>query len=664
MQSIDYVKEDPVNTKDGAGSNLAEPLAEFQDAADALQSSDISRVIEIAEALLKTAPEVPYGYILLGIVSEIRNERSHATDMITKAHDLDPECREVAEVLSTLYYLSGKITDGLYFSKLAEILPPNQVFINAIPFSMRDWHAAMDGVQISRHYIEAMRAYEARQYNSCVEECVRELRLNSHHKLASELLGFALLGTNRVGRAISAFQTAIHLNPRSAKAIAGLGEALIKMGRSDDATACFTRAQKMDNIDPKILARCQRGLARIPGTAVGDLNTNAKAWYEHIKDDLPVRDKPFDTVEGAQLRVGIVSDMLYGSFIQPYFLSFIEQHDRSKVEIRLYSLCQIKDSATSRVQNATVSWRDIHDIDQFTLAETLRRENLDLIIDLCFDPEHQGIELFTVGAADKQVSWFGANEAASVLGMTHVLSDESTISVDQGYLSKGQACLQPSQGIITREPFFSFDSIPPSPVAENSFVMFGMRADPAAITATDAFMIADLLRSVPNSRLMLGLINRVDSEMQERLIGLFSLAGSISKIHFQELPEDHDSDKPQQDVCQDFFTDVDIFLSPSASIEFDDIALSLWMGAPAIVMQGTSRLGCLCASILHQADRGDWIADTPEQFIEIAKPLAIDTQSLIEMRASLRDEVTNSNLFNTTKVTTEIWKSLIGICEA
>lgn len=656
--------EDVVNTEDRAGANIAEPLAAFKTATDALKSNDVSRVMEIAEGLLKAAPEEPYGYVLLGIIAEISNERSHAIDMMTRAHELDQECREIAEALTALHYLSGKVTDGLYFAKLLEILPSNQTFIDVIPFSMRDYETAMKYVQISRHYIEAMRAYDAREYDSCIDECVRELRLNSHHKLASELLGFALLATNRVGRAISALQTAIHLNPRSAKATAGLGEALIKMGRSFDAAACFYRAQQMDRMDPKILARCQRGLARVPGTSVGDLLKSANAWHENIKDDLPVRDKPFAKVKGAKLRVGIVSDMLYSSFIQPYFSPFIEQQDRSKIEVRLYSLCQVKDAATSRVQNATVSWRDIHDIDQFTLAETLRRENLDLILDLCFEPENQGIELFTVGAADRQVSWFGSFEAASVLGMTHVLSDESTIAVDQGYLSKEQACIQPSHGIISREPFYSFDSNSSSPVVENNFVMFGMRADPAAITATDAFMIVDLLRSVPNSRLMLGLVSRIDSETQERLIGLFSLAGAIGQIHFQELPGSHDRDKRKQDVCQEFFNDVDIFLSPSASIEFDDIALSLWMGAPAIAMQGSTRLARLCASILNQAERRDWVAQSPEQFIEIAKSLAINPHSLSELREVLRDEVAKSNLFNASKVTSEIWNCLIGICEA
>lgn len=656
-------REDKVSSKKNADLDLTKPQVEFKKATKLLQESDFVKVIEIAENFVAKLPEKPYGLILLGIVAELSDERSQAIDMLTQAFQLDPECRELAEVLSNLSFLSGNMTDGVYFAKLANTLVPDQVFIDAIPYSLRTYQNAFENMQLSRHYIEAMRAYSARQYSECVNECVRELRQNNRHKMASELLGYALLKTDRAGRAVSAFQTAIQLNPHRAKSTAGLGEALLKLGRPRDAEACFYRAMDMDPNDAVNMAQCQRGLARIPGVRAMDLKKSAATWLAEIEADIPSREGRFGHEKGIRIRVGIVSDMFYSSSIRPYFAPILEHYDHSHIEVRLYSLCPVKDGETSRLRNSTGSWREIMDIDQYTLAETLARENLDVLLDLCFEPDQQGIELFTVGAAQNQVAWFAPFEAASFLGMTHILSDTSTISVDHKYKSDEQICLQPANGIMTREPFVAFDEVQPSPVAENKTIMFGMRADPAAITPTDALMIIDLLRAVPGSRLMLGLVGRLDKETQERLIDVFSLGGGISLILFQELPGSQGNEEIWEYVCEGFFQDVDVFLSPSAAVEFDDIALSLWMGSPVVAMHGTSRLECLTSSVLEQAQRGDWIAQSPEDFIKIGKSLAANVENLTEIRLTLRDDVKKTHLFDTPAVANEIWKSLKSICE-
>lgn len=654
---------DDVSAENHADFDASEPISELKNARKALEDNDFPKVIKIAEAFIAELPQEPYGYILLGIIAEVSNERAQAIQMMTQAHEFSPDCREIAEALAHLSFLSGNMTDGVYFAKLADTLVPNSIFVDAIPYQFRAHKTSFENMQISRHYIQAMRAYDARLYDICVDEAVRELRQNNHHKLASELLGYALLKTGRAGRAISAFQTAIHLNPKRARSTSGLGEALLKLGRAADARACLYRAMDMDPENPIVLAQCQRGLARIPGGSAADLKAHAAAWLAKIQDDLPSREGRLDHDKGNKVRVGIVSDVFYSSQILHYFATLLDHYDKSKIEVHLYSLCPIKDGSTSRLRNSADSWREIGDIDQFTLAETLARENLDMVIDLCFEADAQAIELFTVGAAKKQVSWFAPFEAASFLGMTHILSDTSTASVDQDYKSDAQICVQPANGILAREPFVAFDNVLPSPVAENKTVMFGMRADPAAIAPSDALTIIDLLRAVPGSRLMLGLTDRLDKETQQRLLDVFSMGGGVGLVLFQELPGSQDNAKIGEEISEDFFQDVDVFLSPSASIEFDDVALSLWMGAPVVAMQGSSRVERLTASILDQAERGDWIAKSPEEFIGIGKSIAGDTKRLAEMRLTLREDVQKTKLFEAPKVAREIWKSLMSICE-
>lgn len=636
-------------------------IKELNTASDALQAKNVSEVVSIAQEIVSASPDSPYGYLLLAVASELSNERAQAIEMLLRAHEMDPDCREYAECLATLYASSGKLADGVYFIKLADALTSIPEILHVIPKYMLNYADAMNHVQVSRHFIEAMRAYNLTEYETCVQECMRELRHNKLHDKASELLGRAFLKTDRPGRAISAFHAVLHIDPSNAMAYAGLGEARLRLGHYVDATTCFLRAVDLEPSNAAVICRVQQGLARMPYGA--DVHMPVKRWLDAMREDLAHFNPPEERTKGAPLRVGIVSDMFYSSPIHPYFIHLLENSNPRAVEVRLYSLGKCVDAMTSRVQNATQTWRELTDIDQFTLAETLRREQLDVMIDLSVEPETQAMEMLAAGVAPIQVSWFGRPEAAGLPGVTHIVSDSWTKQAEEGRLLDGQTYLLPEHGFLSREPYFTFDEPLPSPVEDNGYVMFGMRADGGAITPDDAIAVADLLRAVPGSYLMLGLTCRIDQETQQRLVDLFALGGVADRIVLQDAPGSSDSPGNFQNVVMDFFADVDVFIVPSSSGTFDDVALALWMGAPAIACCGQTRLTMLPASALAQAGRDEWIAQTPQDLVRIGQELAGDQQRLAALRQSLREEALSSNLFMTKKVAQGLWASLLEICK-
>lgn len=630
---------------------------------DAVRSNDIEKLVAIAEKAVAEAPMNPIGYLILAIVADVNEERARAIDMLGKAHDLDSDCREYALALATLHAATGKLADGLYFFKLSESLQRSPDVERMIPSNMLDYVGAMSNIEGSRHYIEAMRAYNVAQYDQCVDQCMRELRHNPMHKHASDLLGRALLKTFRPGRAISAFQTAVHLDPDNAMAYAGLGEALLNMGQYTDAEACFDRALAIGQGNTPVVCRVQLGRARIPGADCRYVAAPASHWRDVMKEDLDMMNGEVPGSQGPGLRMGIVSDHFYSTTMQPYFTYLVEVTKRMGVDVRLYALHKAIDSTTTRLQNAASSWREIADIDQFTLAETIRREQLDIMMDLCFEPETQGMEIFAVGVAPVQVSWFGRPEAGGLPGITHVLSDSWTKPSDEAAMIDGQSIVTPSHGILSRDECFALGDVSPSQVAESGHVVFGMRADAAGITPKDALAVVDVLRAVPGSQLLLGLNFRLDDEMQNRLIQLFALGGVIDRIAFQELPGGHDPQILRTDIVNAFFRDIDIFLVPSSHAQFDDVAEALWMGAPTVVLVGTNRLTRLSASALAQAGKENWIATNEKEFVSIVCGLADDVDGLVSMRKTLRKEVQASKLFATQTVAIDIMNALASLCE-
>jgi len=76
------------------------------------------------------------------------------------------------------------------------------------------------------------------------------------------------------------------------------------------------------------------------------------------------------------------------------------------------------------------------------------------------------------------------------------------------------------------------------------------------------------------------------------------------------------------------------------------IADMLWMGVPALTVAGTTRASRLGASVLASAGKSEWAATSVDEFVEAARQLTADLESLAGIRAGLRSEVSLSSLFD------------------
>ncbi len=71
---------------------------------------------------------------------------------------------------------------------------------------------------------------------------------------------------------------------------------------------------------------------------------------------------------------------------------------------------------------------------------------------------------------------------------------------------------------------------------------------------------------------------------------------------------------------------------------------ALWMGVPVVSLRGDRHSARVGASLLTAAGFPEWVADTPEQYIQIGRELAGDHARLTELRSQLREHVRQSHL--------------------
>jgi len=74
---------------------------------------------------------------------------------------------------------------------------------------------------------------------------------------------------------------------------------------------------------------------------------------------------------------------------------------------------------------------------------------------------------------------------------------------------------------------------------------------------------------------------------------------------------------------------------------------ALWMGVQVIALNGDRHAARVTASLLSAAGLSQWIAESPAQFVAIAKTLAADPLHLVTHRQGLRAQLAASTLTNT-----------------
>ena len=89
---------------------------------------------------------------------------------------------------------------------------------------------------------------------------------------------------------------------------------------------------------------------------------------------------------------------------------------------------------------------------------------------------------------------------------------------------------------------------------------------------------------------------------------------------------------------------VDIALDPFPYNGTTTTCEALWMGVPVVTLRGDRHAGRVGASLLSQVGLTDWIADSTDDYLEIAAKLAGSPSQLTELRHSLRPRVGGSPL--------------------
>ena len=184
-----------------------------------------------------------------------------------------------------------------------------------------------------------------------------------------------------------------------------------------------------------------------------------------------------------------------------------------------------------------------------------------------------------------------------------------------------------------------------SPTKTRSFGSFNtlVKVSPETL---DAWI--KILQRVPNSRLLIKAKSFSDPELVDRyrarLLEKNIDASRFELIGWEVNTDDHLS----------LYGTVDIGLDPFPYNGTTTTCEALWMGVPVVTLMGDRHCGRVGASLMTTIGLAQLISSNVDDYIDKAAELAGNMQVLSDLRMSLRERMSDSNLLNGEKFTHQL----------
>ena len=386
----------------------------------------------------------------------------------------------------------------------------------------------------------------------------------------------------------------------------------------------------------------------LPEVTSQDIHRAAIAFAEVAeKPQMPAwpHHEATDKTPWSRIRVGFISPDFRNHSVMYFVEGILAQLDRRQFSVVGLQLNAGGDAITQRVHRHCDELIELANRPFREQKELIAAAKLDVLVDLAGHTGNNGLLLVAAKLAPLQVSWLGYPATTGLQSVDFKFTDEVTDpdGADDQYserLFRMQTlfcCYRPQ----IRNPLWRYQpayEVSASPALANGYITFGSCNNLGKLTDEVLTLWGQLLEKLPTARLLIEGKNLEYTDFRTAYEQRCATAG---------IPLDRLILVPI-DVRNQYLTyhRIDIALDPfpltGGTTTFD----LLWMGLPLVSMVGDSFKSRLSTGILAYLGKTEWLANTPEEYLDIATRLAGDVDALNAQRLAQRDQVEHSPLMD------------------
>jgi len=448
-------------------------------------------------------------------------------------------------------------------------------------------------------------------------------------------LALAYLEAERQGEAVPAIERSLEL-VESASAYCAKGMILTSCGYAAEAVVAYDKALAKEPTHP--MASYNAIFARtLTETSPAANNAARKRWYDAFAYKGEKKPHDNDRTPDRPLRVGYVGGdfkMHSAAFI---FGMIILNHDRKAVDPYCYMTMVSdpeKDLSTKNFMQRT-NWRDVSTvIDDAALDEIIRKDKIDILVDLSGHTGGNRLPMFTRKPAPVQVHAWGFAHGSGCPEIDYFFADPYAVpAAEREHFAEKIWDLPAIVGYDP--PGYNQPVAPIAPVSRDGIFRFGVfgrfeKMSPASLEAWRRILLA-----VPNSQIYF------KDLMMRRTYPIKRIREIMKDVDPSRLLFMQDTSHPEQMLA---YQSVDLALDTFPHSGGVTALEMLYMGVPIITLYNTQVGGRTPAVVLRTIGRQDWIADSVNDYVRKAVNLAQNRVELSKARATLRDEMLKSDL--------------------
>jgi len=488
--------------------------------------------------------------------------------------------------------------------------------------------------------------------------CRKAISLKPGLAEAYNTLGLALQGQGQIESAIQIFRMALQIKPDYPEAHNNMANALKDQGQLDAAISEFHAALTFGPKNAMFHSNLIVVLHLHPDSASQTIKEELTLWNARHAAPLKELILPHGNNRDPErrLKIGYVSadfcEHVSAHFLEP----LLHNHDHEKFEIFCYAQVPNPDWATAQFRTCADHWRSTVGLTDEQLAEQIRRDDIDILVDLKLHTRDNRLLVFARKPAPVQLTWLGYPGSTGLSTMDYRLTDphlDPPGSDDESYSEQSirlPDCFWCYSPLINESPAPQINTLP---AAQNGFVTFGCLNNFSKVNERQFELWAKILAAVPQSRLIL-----LEAQDETRHF----VASILERENVPKTQLEFVQRRPRAQYLK-LYHRIDVGLDTLPYNGHTTTLDSLWMGVPVVSLSGNMAVGRAGKSHLTNIGLPELIAPTPQEYVTIAAKLANDLPRLAELRKTLRKRMENSPLMdakrfvrNVEAIYREVWR--------
>jgi protein O-GlcNAc transferase len=526
-------------------------------------------------------------------------------DLIRRAITIHPNVAAYHENLGIALALTGDYAGAISAYHVALSLdnkPPET------------WFNLANAMRASDRFDDAIAAYD----------CAIALRPDFLAALNNRAM--ALHESDRTDEAIAEYEQALNVYPTSFELWKNMGNSLQLTGQLQRAIEAYLHA----GADSRAIGNALYVSNYMPDTTVASLLESHGRWAAIYASPLASAIQPHnnDRTPDRTLRVGFVSPDFSGHPVGRFLLPLLAHLDRARFHVFCYSDTTRVDDVTRQFRAAAKTWRPTSNLSDEQLAATIRQDQIDILIDLTMHTRGSRLLAFARKPAPVQASYLAYVGTTGLPTIDYRLTDtildppdDPVPWVEQPMRLQSFWCYRPPPDA---------GAVAPLPADSTGFITFGCLNAFSKINPRVCELWASILSRMPSAKLLLHVPRgSARDRMRERFGSRVEFVSRIARAAYFPL-------HGRIDVA------LDPFPYPGGTTTCD----ALWMGVPVVTLAGKLPMARAGSTILGNANLPELIAQSEDQYLQIATVLANDRDRLRNLRVTLRDRLRSAPLMD------------------